>query len=144
MIASQVSGRILALDPGERRVGIAISDETNTIAAIALVLQASAFLGDCQHLASLIQEYNVGHIVVGNPVRLNGSSGAASTEAIALKTRLEQVLTIPVTLWDERFTTTMATQALIEGGVRRRKRKGLVDKVAATLILQSFLDHLAR
>ncbi len=133
--------RIMALDWGERRVGIALSDESATIASPHGVLTRSRSLDrDIQGIADMIRDLDVSLVLVGVPFRLDGGQGPAAQAALLFIERLRQVLTVPVREVDERLSTAGAERALIEGDVSRRRRKGLVDKVAAALFLQAYLD----
>jgi putative Holliday junction resolvase len=132
----------LALDLGSRRIGVAISDDSGTIAVPLRTLEVGK-RGDfpLAALRELVVERGVGGIVVGWPRRLDGSAGPEAEAAQAVAARLGAELGLPVELWDERLTSVEAERLLIEAGVRRKKRRGATDRIAATLILQGFLDH---
>lgn len=132
--------RILGLDPGERRVGVAISDATATIAFPLAVFDAAPREQLADALRRCCDENNVARIVVGLPVRTDGVEGEAAQRARAFARWAGEVTQRPVELWDERFTTLTAEQTLIEAGVRRRDRRGVVDKLAAQILLQHYLD----
>src|SRR3990172_8731857 len=132
--------RILALDPGEKRIGLAISDELGWTAQGLPTLLSRGMTNDLAHLAGGVKDYQVDEIVVGMPYREDGTLGAGGERAMALIGRLADAFPIPVTPWDERLTTRMAARLLIEGGVSRGKRKHSRDQIAAVLILQSYLD----
>src|SRR5262245_57236957 len=134
--------RLLGLDLGERRIGIALSDETATLASGLATLERVGPRKDLKAIAALVREHDVSDIVVGLPRHLDGSLGIEAQKALAFMEELRSVVKVPVVSWDERFTSAIATQALVEAGVRRKGRKQVVDKVAATLILQSYLDYL--
>ena len=131
--------RILGLDHGERRIGVAVSDSTGTIATPHSVI-------DRRHadvasvLRSLVDEYGVELVVVGLPVHLSGEEGSAAKAARAFADSVAAATGLPVELQDERFTTVTAEEALLEGGVRRRERREIRDKVAAAVMLQGYLD----
>jgi putative Holliday junction resolvase len=133
--------RVLGLDVGDVRIGVALSDETATIAGGLPTLARVGPRKDVRAVAALAREHEVEEVVVGLPRRLDGSLGPQAEKVQAFAAELRQALRVPVREWDERFTSVAATRALIEGGVRRRDRKQSVDKVAAVLILQGFLDH---
>jgi putative Holliday junction resolvase len=133
--------RLLGLDVGDRRVGIALSDETATLATGLETLERVGPRKDLKAIAALVREHEVSDVVVGLPRKLDGSLGEQAQKVLQFMDELRDVVKVPVVSWDERFTSVMATQVLIEGGVSRRARKGVVDKVAATLILQSYLDY---
>ncbi|MBN2056669.1 Holliday junction resolvase RuvX [bacterium] len=135
-------GRILAIDAGTRRVGIAISDETRTIAAHSFLLTVEDLTGSGIGLAELLREYEVTLLVLGKPTLLSGIDGSQAMQVDNVREALVKRFGLPIVMWDERLTSKAATRALIEGGVKRRKRRQLVDKIAATLILQSYLDSL--
>lgn len=132
--------RIMGLDIGKVRIGVAISDPLGTFAQGIAVLDAnSKWIETVRDLAA---EKGVGTIVVGMPVRTNGSRGPEAEWVDSVMERLSSALVgIEIVSWDERFTTTVALQALIEGDVSRKGRKHLVDKIAASIMLQGFLDN---
>lgn len=133
--------RYLGLDVGDVRIGAALSDESGTIASGLPTLQRTGPRKDLQAIARLTREHGAGEVVVGLPRRLDGEVGSQGQKVLAFMEGLRGVVGVPVVAWDERFTTALAQQALIEGDVSRRKRKDAVDKVAAILILQSYLDY---
>ncbi len=133
------AGRVLALDPGERRIGVAVSDPTGTISSPLTVLDARA--GDlADRLRALCDEWDVATIVVGLPVGLNGREGPAAAAARRLGAVAADATGRQVEMLDERYTTRMAEAALVEGNVRRRERRGKIDMVAAAVLLQGYLD----
>lgn len=129
--------RILALDPGERRVGLAVSDPLG-ITAQGLDTFDRARGDLLEHLAALIAEYDVAEVVVGHPVSMSGRPSESSKRAESLAREIERRFGVAVTLWDERLSSREAQRALAGTGATRRK--GTVDRVAAVLILQSYLD----
>ncbi len=132
--------RILGLDPGERRVGVALSDPTGTIASPHSVIdRRSVKLADA--VRALCEEHGVERIVVGLPTGLSGVEGPSAKAARTVGTAVAEATGLPVEYQDERFTTVTAEAALLEGGVRRAKRRDVRDKVAAAVILQSYLDR---
>jgi len=133
--------RVLGLDVGDVRIGVALSDETATIAGGLPTLARVGPRKDVRAVAALVREHGVTEVVVGLPRRLDGSLGPQAEKVQAFAADLRQSVRVPVQEWDERFTSVAATRALIEGGVKRRDRRQSVDKVAAVLILQGFLDH---
>ena len=137
--------RYLGLDVGSRRIGVAVSDELGLTAQPVLTLERRSRLReDLRSLARLCRRFGVAGIVVGNPVHLSGelSPQAARTQAFAAA--LGELTGLPVHLWDERLTTREAHKILYEAGHERQKHRKVVDQVAATLILQSFLDEKQR
>lgn len=134
------SVRVLGLDVGDRRIGLALSDETRTLATGLPTLERVGPKKDVKAVADLARRHEVGHIVVGLPRRLDGSIGPQAEKVREFTSRVRAAVSVPVVEWDERFTTVIAEQTLIEGGVRRSDRRKVVDKVAAVLILQNYLD----
>ena len=135
--------RILGLDIGDRRIGLALSDETELIASPHSVYQRIGWGPDSLYFLSLAQELNVAYIVAGLPLNMDGSMGSQAQKARDFCAQLE-LKGLKVEYIDERLTTKSAEMALIEGGMRRQDRKDTVDKVAAALILQSYLDMKRR
>ncbi len=136
--------RILGLDLGSKRIGLSISDETSILASGLGILERKSLTEDLAYLQRLVAESHIEKIVIGSPLNMNGSSGPKAQEALAFKAELEQVLRIPIELFDERLTTAEAERVLIEAGMTRKKRRGLVDQQAAVLILQGYLDRQRR
>ena len=137
--------RILGLDIGDVRIGTAVSDPSETIAQGLSSITRSEIKKDIETIKLLVEEYEVGKMVIGLPKRLNGEVGIQAQKTLDFVKFLEQEIATPVTMWDERLTTVTATRTLIEGNVRRKKRKKVVDTVAATIILQGYLDsHTGR
>jgi putative holliday junction resolvase len=142
IVQSGTPPRYLGLDIGSRRIGVAVSDELGLTAQPVLTLdRRSSRREDLRSLARLCRRFGVVGIVVGNPVHLSGapSPQAANTQAFAAE--LGELTGLPVHLWDERLTTHEAHQILYQAGHPRQKHRKVVDQVAATLILQSFLDE---
>ena len=131
--------RVLGLDHGERRIGVAVSDATGTIATPHSVIDRRG-QDVSEVLRSVIDEYDVEVIVVGLPLHLSGDEGASAESARSFAEAVAEATGLPVALQDERFTTVTAEQALLEGGVRRRERREVRDKVAAAVMLQGYLD----
>jgi putative Holliday junction resolvase len=132
--------RILGLDVGDARIGVALSDETETLATGLATLTRVGPRKDLRALAALAREHEVSEVVVGLPRTLLGAVGPQAEKVLAFVEELKRAVRVPVLSWDERFTTSIAERALIEGGVSRQKRKDKVDRLAAVLILQSYLD----
>lgn len=131
---------ILALDHGTKRIGVAVSDETKTIAQPLEYIPAEPFADFLDRLKKLLIEKEVDMILIGMPRNMDGSYGPAAQKVEAFVAVLKSAVTVPIKLWDERLTSTMANRALIQGRVRRDKRKEKVDKMAAAILLQSYLD----
>lgn len=136
--------RILALDPGTVRVGVALSDETRTIAQPLEFIPAEPFNAFLARLKEIISDRQVDLILVGIPRNMNGSYGPAALKTQEFVTVLRSAITIPVKTWDERLTSVQANRFLIESGTRRDKRKGKVDQTAAAILLQSYLDSIVQ
>ena len=133
--------RTLGLDVGAVRIGVALSDETGTLASGLVTLRAAGPRKDAQAVAALVREHGVGEVVVGLPLRLDGTLGPRAEEALAFVERLRRVLRVPVVTRDERLTSVAADERLAEAGVARRDRKARIDQAAAALILQEHLDE---
>jgi putative Holliday junction resolvase len=133
--------RTLAVDPGSKRVGIAISDPTGTIAQALTTVAAQPEATLAARLAELAKANEARRIIVGLPLRMDGTNGPEAAAARKLASLLRNASGLPVELVDERLTSVAAERSLIEGGMRREKRRVSVDRVAATLLLQSHLDR---
>ena len=134
--------RYLALDVGSRRIGVAVSDELGLTAQPLLTLTRRATpREDLRSLARLCRRFGVAGIVVGNPVHLSGTISRQAARIQAFATALGELTTLPIHLWDERLTSHEAHRILYMAGHARQKHRKVVDQVAATLILQSFLDE---
>jgi putative Holliday junction resolvase len=134
--------RYLGLDVGDKTIGIALSDETATIAGAIETMRRVGPRQDLRLIAEKARAHEAEQIVVGLPKRLDGSLGPQAEKVLAFVEGLRRACRIPVVSWDERFSTAHAERALIEGDVSRKNRKEVVDKVAAALILQNYLDAL--
>ncbi len=133
--------RFLALDVGVKRIGIAVSDELGLTAQPVLTLTVHRNRrDDLRSIARLARRFAVAGIVVGNPLHLSGEPGPRAIKTQQFAAELGAVTGLPIHLWDERLTTREAHQILYEAGRRRQDHEPVVDQVAATLILQSFLD----
>ena len=133
--------RYLGLDVGDKRIGVALSDESGTLASAVATYERVGPRKDLKAIARLVRERQAGEVVVGLPRRLDGELGPQAQKVIAFMDELRPLVGCPVVPWDERFTSVVARQALVESGVSRRDRKAVIDKVSATLILQSYLDY---
>ncbi len=133
--------RVLGVDPGEARIGVAVSDEVRTLAfPLCTVERKNDVVRD---LAAAIAEYEVSELVVGLPLRLDGTEGEAARRARLLGEELATGLELPVVYWDERLTTAAAERGLRDLGVGGKARRDVVDQSAAALLLQSYLDAKA-
>src|SRR5215208_8446232 len=135
--------RILAIDHGSKRMGIAVSDELEMIAQPLEFILAEPFASFLARLKELLAEKEVGLVLVGMPRNMDGSYGPAALKVQEFVAALRNAITIPVQTWDERLTSAQANRFLIEGKVRRQERKQKVDKTAAAILLQSYLDSRA-
>lgn len=136
--------RYLALDVGNRRIGVAVSDELGLTAQPVLTLERKRNpREDLRSLARLCRRYGVAGIVVGNPLHLSGEESPQAAKTQAFAAELGTLSGLPIYLWDERLTTEEAHRILYEAGQARQQHRRVVDQVAATLILQSFLDEKA-
>jgi putative pre-16S rRNA nuclease len=132
--------RTLGVDLGERRIGLALSDEDGIVASPLATVERTGDRAAVREIARVVREREVDEVVLGLPLRLDGTEGPAAAAAQAFAERLRAEIDRPVHLWDERMTTVLAERAMIEGGARRGERKEKIDRVAAALLLQSFLD----
>ncbi|HSY43688.1 MAG TPA: Holliday junction resolvase RuvX [Candidatus Acidoferrum sp.] len=132
--------RILALDPGSKRIGVAVSDETKTIAQPLEWIPAEPFADFLARLNQLIVEKEVDLVLIGLPRNMNGTYGPAAQKAETFAAVLRNAILVPIKMRDERLTTLQANKMMIQGKVRRDKRKDKVDQMAAALLLQSYLD----
>ena len=136
--------RILALDHGTKRVGVALSDEMRLIAQPLEFIPPEPFAEFLSRLKEIIRTKQIDLILVGMPRNMDGSYGPAALRVQEFVAALRDALVVPIETWDERLTSAQAQRFLIEGGVRRRQRKEKVDKTAAAILLQSYLDSLQR
>jgi len=131
--------RILGLDPGEKRIGVAVTDPLGITAQGIDVITYRDLDHALEEIKKICREYEVEKIVVGNPLNMNGSSGPASEKAVLFADQLAEVLELPVEMIDERLTSISAERTLINGGVRRKNRREVKDKLAAVMILENYL-----
>ena len=132
--------RTMGLDYGDKTIGVAVSDLLGLTAQGIEVIRRASPQHDLDHLRRLIGEYEVTEIVVGLPKNMNGSTGPRGELCQEFAAQLTETFNLPVRLWDERLTTVSATRTLLEADVSRKKRKQVVDKIAAVLILQGYMD----
>ena len=133
--------RIMALDVGSRTIGVACSDALYMTAQGVETIRRTSWAKDFERLLQLINDYEVEEIVVGMPRNMNGTKGERAEKTEEFVERLKEVTTLPITYWDERLSTVMAERSLIAADVSRRKRKAVIDKMAAVVILQGYLDR---
>lgn len=134
--------RIMALDVGSRTIGIACSDALLMTAQGIETIRRTSLENDFNRLRELISEYEVHELVVGMPKNMNGTKGDRAEKTEEFVKKMKAVIDLPVTFWDERLSTVMAERQLIAADVSRKKRKGVIDKMAAVVILQGYLDRL--
>lgn len=132
--------RILALDHGTKRIGVAVSDEMKMIATPLEYIPAEPFAPFLERLKQIIREKEVDLILVGMPRNMDGSYGPAALKVQEFVAVLKETIAIPIKLWDERLTSAQANRFLIQADVKRQNRKEKVDKTAAAILLQSYLD----
>jgi len=132
--------RILALDHGTKRIGVAVSDETKTFAQPLEYIPAEPFAEFLVRLKIILAEKEVDFILIGMPRNMDGSYGPAAQKVEVFIAALKSAVTVPIKTWDERLTSTMANRVMIQANVRREQRKEKVDAMAAAILLQSYLD----
>jgi len=130
----------MGLDLGEKRIGIAFSDPMGWTAQGHSILQRKGLKKDLSYLQELCQEFQVEKIVLGLPLNMNGTMGPKALETQEFARALQEVLKIPVDFWDERLSSKSAERVLLEADLSRKRRKELIDKIAAVHILQAYLD----
>ncbi len=135
--------RLLGLDVGTKTIGVALSDVSRTIASPLEVIRRGRFERDAERITHHITEFDIGALVIGLPVNMDGSEGRRCQSVRRFAANLLGMIDIDICFWDERLTTAAATRTLIEADVSRRRRARLVDKMAAAYILQGALDRMA-
>ena len=133
--------RIMALDVGDRKIGVAISDAMQLIAQGKPTLRRTTIEADLEHLRNLVTENDVHRIIIGEPLHMDGRPSPQSLKTAKFARKLQKATQIPVVLWDERLSSFAAEEHLVEMGLNWRKRREQVDKMAAMIILQSYLDR---
>jgi putative Holliday junction resolvase len=136
--------RILGLDPGAKRIGVALSDPSGGIAQSLKSVEKTRRASWVAEIEDLVTEYQVREVIVGLPLNMNGSEGPAAADARRLVRALKNRLKVPVKVWDERLTTVAAKRMFQETGVKAQRAKKRLDGVAAALILQGYLYHRAK
>ena len=131
--------KIMAVDLGDARTGLACCDRTETLASPIGVIHDKSFESVLMKVAAAVQEYDVKQVVVGYPKHMNNTVGERAQKCALFAEKLAELVSVPVKLWDERGTTVSATRYLNETDTRGQKRKNVVDAVAATIILESYL-----
>lgn len=132
--------RILGLDVGDKKIGIALSDPTLSIAQGLKVYRRNSLKDDLREFQQIVEDYSIGEIVIGLPKNLNGTLGERALAVMGLADKIRERFAVPVTLWDERFSTNEAHRAFDAAGVRHKKRRPYIDMLASQIILQGYLD----
>jgi putative Holliday junction resolvase len=133
--------RVIGLDIGSKRIGIAVSDELGFTAQPVETLMSKGVEADLDRIVTLVDQYGADEIVVGVPYNMNGTEGPEAKKVRALMDKISARLHIPVREWDERLSTVAAERALLEADMSRAKRRKVIDKLAAMIILQGYLDR---
>lgn len=136
--------RILGLDVGDRTIGVAISDPLGFTAQGVTTIKRKNEEIDLAELKKICEQYGVDTILVGLPKNMNGTLGPQGEKVIEFSKKIEEVINIKIEMWDERLTTVAAHKAMLEADLSRAKRKKIVDKIAATYILQGYLDRISK
>jgi len=131
--------RILGIDMGSKRIGVAVSDELGITAHAVTTIERKSMKEDLSAVCALIEQYGVQEVVIGYPKHLDGRPSEEASSYVAFGEKLRQITGIAVTYWDERLTTMEAERTLLEGDVKRHRRKQVIDRVAACLILENYL-----
>lgn len=133
--------RLLGLDVGDTTIGLALSDLTRAIATPLETISRSKFAKDVEHLKSVIATHAVAGLVIGYPINMDGSHGPRTQSTRTFTANIGKAIALPMLLWDERLSTVAVERAMLEGDLSRRRRAQLVDKLAASYMLQGFLDR---
>lgn len=134
--------KILGIDYGEKRIGLALSDASNIVAHGLKVLDRVKTSRWLQEIKTIVRENKIEKVVIGLPKNMNGSIGEKGKEVLAFVKVLERLVNVPVVTWDERLTTVSAEKVLLQAELSRKKRKGIRDKLSASIILQNYLDSI--
>ena len=134
--------RVMGLDVGSKTIGIALSDPARIVSQPFSVIRRSGSKHDINQLCQIVNDKEVSLIVVGLPKNTDGSLGKSAIQVMEFAEKLKNHVSVPLVMWDERFSTTAAERALISADVSRQKRKGVIDSVAAAIILDGYLDYL--
>jgi putative Holliday junction resolvase len=141
---AKVTGRLLGLDVGEKTIGVALSDVGKMIATPYKTLERGKFAKDAEILRLIIEEHGVGGLVIGYPLNMDGSQGPRCQSVRQFARNLDEKLSLPALLFDERLSTMAVTRTMMEADLSRERRAEIVDKMAASYILQSVLDIFTR
>ena len=137
---SEVRQRLMALDLGEKRIGVALSDELHLIATSHTVIERTSREADFEQIGAIARENDVGGLVVGLPLHLDGSEGPFTAWVRDYTADLAETLELPYSFWDESFTSQQASESMRARGIRAKEQRGWLDAVAAAFILQDYLD----
>ncbi len=132
--------KLLGIDCGSRRIGLAVSDDTGTLALPLEQLDAEPRAKACEHVAAVVKERGIGRIVVGLPRNMDGSYGPAARDVREFIAALRTVVAVEIVEWDERLSTAAAERAMVEADYSRKRRRAQRDALAAQMILQNYLD----
>ena len=135
------TGRILAIDYGEKRIGVAISDIMGIIAQPLDTIQRKDYEEDLKNIKNIIKQNSVVEVVIGLPKNMDGRLGDSAMKIVHFVSQLRKAIDLPIRVWDERLTTAESEKLLIESDVSRKKRRKKIDKIAASLILQGYLEN---
>ena len=130
----------MGLDMGSKNIGVAVSDELGFIAHATETIHRQSIEKDLEAIGDIVRRYNVARIVVGLPINMNGTLGVEARRVLEFVEDMKRALSVSITTWDERLSTVQARRVLLKADLSRKKRKKVIDKIAATLILQSYLD----
>ncbi len=136
--------RILGLDVGTKYIGVALSDAMGWTAQALTTIERKGLQQDFAAIEILVEDHEVEEVVIGLPITMNGEVGIQAKKVLDFSRKLRQALTIPIFHWDERLSTKAATKTLLKADVSRKKRKKVIDKMAAAYILQGYMDRKAR
>ncbi len=134
--------RILGIDYGEKRIGLALSDRSNMVARSLKVLNRNGTRSWLEEIKAIVDQNKIEKIVIGLPRNMNGSLGEKAKEVLAFVKVLEKAVGVPTVTWDERLTTVSAEKVLLQAELSRKKRKDILDKLSACIILQNYLDSI--
>ncbi|GBF25398.1 putative pre-16S rRNA nuclease [bacterium MnTg02] len=136
------NSRVLGLDLGSKRIGLALSDVSRTVATPMKTLKRAKFAQNAKELLDIAEEHEIGAFIIGLPINLDGSEGPAAQSARAFVRNLAAKTDIPIALWDERLSTAAVERTLLDADTSRKRRAEVIDKMAAAYILQGALDRL--
>lgn len=134
--------RLLGFDPGTKTIGLALSDTSLKVATPLMTIKRKKFKDDVAIIGELIEKYNIGGFIIGLPLNMDGTEGPRCQSCRQLQKNLEEFFNVPASFWDERLSTVAVTRTLLEADASRKRRAEVVDKMAATFILQGALDSL--